>query len=212
MASRIIHLAIAKLIADTKPELNTDRFFLGSILPDACRDRSAHYSIYVAERKKKTYDLTFFRKHYGELMLRDALYLGYYLHLLQDILFRRTMYEELQFDPIPDGNVARLHRDYQLTNRFVIQRFGLKPLQVVPDDLSEKPLWLAHSFALEEFLEEMRHDYLDCPQGHTVFFTEETALQYIERSFEACRKELEALNSGTGYFDELQYAWKRHKI
>lgn len=209
MASRIIHLAIAELIADTKPELNTDRFFLGSILPDACRDRSAHYSVYTAGGTKKTHDLTSFRAQYGERLRQDALYLGYYLHLVQDILFRKIMYEELRFDSRPAGNVERLHLDYRLTNGFVVRRYNIKTIPAVPADLTEQPLWQAHSFALQEFLEEMKIDFLEPPEGSTVYFTEEIALQFIERAGAVCRKELEAVRSGEGYFDERRFAWKR---
>ena len=210
MASRIIHLAIAGQIADLHPDLDTNRFYLGSVLPDACGDKSAHYSKYVANGTKKTHDLTRFRKEFGDRLPQDELYVGCYLHLVQDILFRQTMYEELHFDSRPAGNVARLHLDYHLTNRYVIQRYGVKVIPFAPADLEQEPLWKAHAFFLRDFLEEMKQDYLDCPEGSTVFFTEEIADQFIERALKACLTELEALRSGEGYFDEVRFAWKRH--
>lgn len=211
MASRIIHLAIAKGLTQTHPDLDTERFYLGSVLPDACRDKSAHYSIFVADGSKKTHDLTFFRRQYGRLLDRDPLYLGFYLHLIQDILFRNVMYGELRFDSRPAGNVERLHLDYKLTNRYVIQRYGLEPISAVPAELWAEPLLQAHPFLLGAFLEELRQDFLDCPAGTTVFFTETIADQVIARCLEACRRELEAVRRGEGYFDEVRFAWRRHE-
>ena len=52
-----------------------------------------------------------FRHEFHALLYQeqDALYFGYYLHLIQDLIFRRLMYEDYHWNPVPDGNVLRLH-------------------------------------------------------------------------------------------------------
>ena len=51
MASRILHLAAAKLILDEHPAADEKRFRLGSILPDAGERVSAHFRV-TAERRR----------------------------------------------------------------------------------------------------------------------------------------------------------------
>ena len=209
MASRIIHLAIAGLILEKHPLPEPDRFYLGSVLPDACADKSAHYKKYLANGSRKTHDLTGFREKYGDRLLTDSLYLGYYLHLLEDVVFRYDMYEILRFDPTPT-DVERLHLDYQLTNRYVIRRYGVSDRLTVPDGIEAEPLFREWAFALPAFLEELHRDFRDRPQGKTVFFTEEIADRVISRSAEAALREIDALHVGTGYFDEVRWSWARH--
>ena len=210
MASRVIHLAIAKGLAAEDPRLDANRFYLGSVLPDACRDKSAHYSVYVADGARKTHNLTLFRRQYGALLQADSLYLGYYFHLIQDILFRYIMYEELHFDSRPAGNVERLHLDYKLTNRYVMEKYGVDFVPTLPAGLFEEPLLQAYDFFPSSFLEELRGDYQDRPAGNTVFFSEQIADQVITRSLVVCREELKAVRRGAGYLDEVRYSWERH--
>ena len=87
MASSIIHLAIAEELMKRRSFISAERLRFGVVLPDAgdgARSRS-HLRIQIDERGRKTYDLERFRAMYGARMQRDELYLGYYLHLIQDI-------------------------------------------------------------------------------------------------------------------------------
>ena len=52
-------------------------------------------------------------------MKKDDLYLGYYLHLIQDMLYRRVMYGEHGWNSSVPGNVEKLHRDYEILNEYV---------------------------------------------------------------------------------------------
>ncbi|MBQ1678123.1 MAG: hypothetical protein II062_01140, partial [Oscillospiraceae bacterium] len=78
MSSRIVHLAIAGEINKIHPLPEPERFSLGSILPDACPDKKAHYRKLLAEGTRRTLDLSGFRGLYGDRLLSDSLYLGYY--------------------------------------------------------------------------------------------------------------------------------------
>ena len=211
MASRIIHLAIAHEIIRAHPLPEPERFFLGSILPDACPDKQAHYKKLLDGGARKTHNLTGFRVAWGERLRTDTLYLGYYLHLLQDVLYRYEMFEVIDFDPRPAENIPRLHLDYQRTNRYVIDKYGLTNQIRVPTGLEAEPLWREWNFVLDPFLEELAQDYIASPKGKTKFFTEALADSLISRSVRACLQELEALDRGAGYFDEDSFSWKKRR-
>lgn len=210
MASRIIHLAIANEVMKAHPLPEPERFLFGSILPDACADKEAHYKKFLPDGVRKTHDLTGFRRLYGDRLQADTLYLGYYLHLLQDVLYRYEMFEVVGFDPNPPENIPRLHQDFTLTNRYVIDRYGLTNTVRIPKGLEAEPLWRAWPFTPEPFLSELAQDFAAAPEGQTVFFTEAQADTIIHRSVALCLRELEALKHGTGFFDEVRFAWKRH--
>lgn len=208
MSSRIVHLAIAGEINKIHPLPEPERFSLGSILPDACPDKKAHYRKLLAEGTRRTLDLSGFRGLYGDRLLSDSLYLGYYLHLLQDILFRNEIYEVVGFDPRPAGNIPQLHLDYRLTNRYVINKYGLTNQVRVPAGLEAEPLWQEWQFALTPFLEELARDFRDTPRGAPIYFTEAVADRLIHRSVRLCLQELEALRNETGFFDEERSSWR----
>ena len=208
MASRIIHLAVAGEVIRAHPLPEPNRFFLGSVLPDACADKQAHYNKLLEDGTKKPHDLTGFRQRYGSRLGTDSLYLGYYLHLLQDVLYRYEMFEVVGFDPRPPENIPQLHVDYQLTNRYVIDRYGLTDRIRIPEGLEAEPLWKECRFTLEPFLHELAQDFHAAPHGRTRHFTEAIADELIRRSAAICLAELDALQAGTGFFDENRFAWK----
>ncbi len=51
--------------------------------------------------------LNFTGKNTGEQMKTDELYLGYYLHLIQDIFYRRYVYSEHHFN----SSIQRMLKD-----------------------------------------------------------------------------------------------------
>ena len=58
-------------------------------------------------------------------MREDDFYLGYYLHLVQDVLYRRFVYDKYHWNPMIPGNVERLHRDYAIVNGYIIKKYNL---------------------------------------------------------------------------------------
>ena len=39
------------------------------------------------------------------------------MHLVQDILFPHFVYDDYKWNPVPGGNIERLHKDYGLINK-----------------------------------------------------------------------------------------------
>lgn len=104
MASSMIHLAITKGLTEERETKALERLFLGSILPDGAVSGNSHLKKCLTDNDF-TYDLEFFRTRFGEQMQKDPLYLGYYLHLVQDLFFRNFIYGEYHFDSSIPGNV-----------------------------------------------------------------------------------------------------------
>ena len=92
MASRILHLIVAKEIIKQIKIKDENRFKFGMILPDAYNGdidkASSHMKIVICDGRKKTYDLTQFKREFAKEIYENDLYLGYYLHLLQDMIYR----------------------------------------------------------------------------------------------------------------------------
>lgn len=216
MASRIIHLAITNELIKKYPIKEPNHLKLGSVLPDACAPgrttEDSHLKIKLCGATKKTYNLTWYREKFGQKMLEDDLYLGYYLHLIQDILFRYFMYELHHWDSKTPGNVDRLHNDYALINTYVVRQYQLTDDVVVPADFEKEAIYEIYPFDTENFIAEMKGDFLPYCQGELFFFTEELADAFIRMAVDECSRELEALWAGKAGLDEYLGAWKNKPV
>ena len=209
MASRIIHLAITDCISKKYGYRDINRLELGSILPDAATSGNSHLKISISDGTKKTYDLTSFRSGFLAEMLRDDLYLGYYLHLIQDLYFRDFVYNRYHWNPSPPGNVERLHHDYAMINQYVVQKYALSNAVTVPVSFNKEPLNKLGFFSVYEFLADMKADFQSCPAGMTFFFTEEMADEFIAYACGKCEQEIYSLFHGLDCLDERTLAWQR---
>ena len=215
MASRIVHLAIAANLCGTAAPKDPARFLYGSLLPDAAASEIAenkitHYPVYTEDGKRKAFGLTVFREKFWDELNKDALYLGYYLHLLQDILHRGMM-RERTFDVRVPGNVEKLHNDYRVVNAEIIRMYGLT-LPSVPDGLEKEQLLQEFPFDLPHFRSELEEDFRMRPEGKTVFFHAEDAFRLIGEATEICLAEIRALRTGGEHFDEFAHMWSAVKV
>ena len=209
MASRIVHLAITDLISKEYGYKDKNRLELGSVLPDAATSGNSHLKINICDGTKKTYDLTSFRSVFFPKILEDDLYLGYYLHLVQDMYFRNFVYNRYHWNPLPLGNVERLHNDYALINQYVIQKYALSNTIVVPVSFDEEPLNKLGRFSIYEFLAAMKADFQSHLTGTTFFFTKEMADEFIAYACEKCKQEIYSLFHDLDCLDERALAWQR---
>ena len=212
MASRIIHYALAKEILKHYNYKDSNRFYLGSVLPDASKtnNREAHFNKYLDNDTKKTHDLTLFRGLYLDKMLDDDLYLAYYLHLLEDIIFREFMYHKFDFNPYEKGYISTLHNDYHILNKYFIDKYNLEFEIEIPNNIYEEELIKAYEFNIEEFLNEMKEDFKDNINEEAKFFTKEKADKFFNKCLEICLKEIDAIFINHKYLNEDDYKWIRH--
>jgi len=210
MASRVLHLAVLEELMKQIPIKDKNRFRLGGILPDAYNPvvpkSDSHLKYYVCGKSKKTYDLDGYLSMFSDKM-DDDLYKGYYLHLIQDLVFREMLYGKYKWNPTIQGNVEKLHNDYRLINSYVIKKYGVKnDIQLIPDLENEK-IYAIYSFEAEAFLNDMTRDFQDATEGELFFFTETMADEFVAIATENCKKELQELKEGKHYVDVYERAW-----
>ncbi len=212
MASRIMHYAIAKRIAQSCKVENFNRLLFGELLPDAYSGGKgtfdSHLKISVCGGSKKTCDLDKFRALFSRELREDDLYRGYYLHLVQDLCFRDFVYNKHGWNPLIPGNVERLHRDYALANRHIIETYELENKLFVPENFSEEVIHGLYPFDIEQLAKDFDTDFKPMQNGDYFFFTEGMADEFIEMACEHSVKELEALDQNKAYTDMYQAAWK----
>lgn len=211
MASTIMHLAVGARMQKQFDILDEDRFRLGVILPDTrCRKHDFQYNSHfktVDEDGKKTYDLNLFYSMFGDKLMVDSLYLGYYMHLVQDLVFREQIYKEYRWNSRVPGNIERLHNDYALSNPYVIGAWNLSSILPVPKDFRQEALDQIFGFEAEQMIEATAQMFLPHGKGEVFFYTEKMADEYIDRAFAVCCHEYEALRTGGSRIRQEEYAW-----
>lgn len=209
MASGIVHLAITEKVCGSYTCKDRKRLDFGIVLPDFSGDRQmAHCREVVWGRNKRTYDLNGFRIRFGERLFRDDLYLGYYLHLVQDVVYRHFVYDRYHWNPLIPGNVERLHNDYAIQNRYVRERYALSDDLVIPEGFAGEEINRIAEFYPDGLLEAMAGYFRNDGEGEIFFFTKEMTDEYIAEAAETCIRELEALKNGTSVMDSYDLAWE----
>ena len=207
MASSIIHYAITCELIKRRQFNNPDRLKLGSILVDAGYNGNSHMKISVAGGHKKTYDLDGYKSTYGGLMKSDDLYLGYYLHLIQDIIYRHFVYDKYHWNPLIPGNVEKLHRDYAIGNFYVTQKYNLKNEVTIPVDFDKEPINQICSFDFDGLVQNMNSYFVPIEDDDIFFFTKEMTDEYIAEAVEYCLEELDNLDEQRDGADSYLLAW-----
>ncbi len=212
MASRSIHLAVTNQIAEKIEVKDINRLKLGAILPDAYAENwtthDSHLKIMFSDGEMITYDLSKYLGLFRDKLQSDDLYLGYYLHLIQDMVYRDFVYHKYHWNPTILGNVERLHKDYSIINSYVIKQYHLQNDIVVPDDIEQESIFDLYPFGIYHLMEELQADFVEEVTGDIFFFTEEMADLFIRQATDLCLKEIESLYHGGRYIDEFRWAWK----
>ncbi|RKJ39590.1 hypothetical protein D7X94_11535 [Acutalibacter sp. 1XD8-33] len=217
MASRIMHLLLARELLKTREFAQPEAFLFGSLLPDAPRSETAgkgnRASHFLADRDPlRTYDLEAFRRLYGDRLREEGLYLGYYLHLVQDSVYRRFQHGKWRWGRLSEEEFHILYRDYSRLNGQFIRRYGLKNTVKLPENGEKEDVCLRFSLRPGELLEQMEEDFRREEPGEPEepgFLTWEMAQEFVEEAFQVCQKELSALSGGGPLLDPWSLAWNR---
>ena len=213
MAQRTIHALLGELILKEEPVEHEERFLLGCILPDAYAERESREVTHFMDQSipgMRYFDFDAFRERFADRM-DDALYRGYYLHLVQDNCYRRFFRARLglRIDPNKPVQVAALHRDYRILNAGVVARFGLRYRVERPADFEKEPLNALADFVLDEFLAEYARDFTISETGELRYLTMALLDEYIAGCLPLCVEELRALKRGERYLCARDMAWTR---
>ena len=175
MASSIVHLAITNELTKKIVFKDPAGLKFGAVVVDAGvggnQFGNTHMKVFVEDGKKKTYDLDRYREMFGERMLTDDLYMGYYLHLVQDSLYRHYVYDIHHWNPRIPGNVERLHKDYEILNRYIIDKYRLINDLTVPEGFEKEDINRLGDFDTDELLRNMNKFFSPVDEEPFFFFT-----------------------------------------
>lgn len=205
-----MHLAVAQALAAAEPPEDPARFLLGCLLPDAYGEAGRLRPVTHFRRQegsKAWFDLETFRTRYAEEIRADDLWLGYYLHLLQDTLYRPMVLQIAAWDPRDAGQLERMHADYRGLNAYVARTRRLKPCLTLPKAPAAESVNAIYPFAWEQLAEDLAGDFACGPSRDFTYLTPAFADRFIDRAAEACAAELRALRAGGPLTDPRPYAW-----
>ena len=213
MAQRTIHYLIGEELIGMGVR-DVDRFRVGNLLPDAIEDLVfrdlTHYQReeMVGGESKRFSDFERFRREFAPLVETDGLYLGYYMHLVEDACYRMFWKKVgLQERQMTREKVAVLHNDYHLLNAYIVRSRGLRDEIVFPENFDREPVKRIYPFLLKDFLDEMRGDFSENPQGTTRYMTEALLEDYLVGAMPVCREALRRILSGGEPMDPRDLTW-----
>ena len=206
MGSRLMHTAIALQIMEQVPVRERERFLFGSVLPDGAVSGNSHFRIYHSPGRQ-TFDLKGFRERYRTELLADDLVLGYYLHLIQDMLLRKYLQEHMLWKS-SRHSAKMLHKDYRKLNGYLTEQYDLRSRA---DELKVQQtdgLFEGIVFDSSQMIQNIRTDLSAEASGKAGFFTKEHAREYIAYAAGMCAAELRALEEGSSVIDALDISWE----
>lgn len=209
MASTIMHLAIAYEIINQIQVDDNNRFYVGSILPDAATNSNSHYRIRIHNNKKSIMDTNAFYQQFKDKIPFDGLYLGYYFHLMEDVLFRNVLYYDLNFLKYRGAPnfVEELHMDYWILNCYLVYKYRLVNNLTMPKQFEKERLNTAAEFDLESFLSNSSRQFTVDTKKETKHFSQKSADNYIKECAKICLSEYNSLKQGKVSFRPENYAW-----
>ena len=214
MASRVIHLAVAAELAGANDIGDTERFFFGHVLPDMvmgeyevrlpAKQKTHFYTLLQSGRK--TYDFYRFYEEYKD-RLDDMLYLGYYVHLIEDNIFRQYLYYRVGLLKRRGERelLDEIYEDYHLLNPILREKYGIK-LPAVPKGLEGEEIFKRFDFTVDEWLDDMKGDLTERPEGELKHFTQELIGEFIAECTDVITKELKANEQGRHYLTLDDYS------
>ena len=212
MAQRTIHYVLGELLLRECPERDRKRFLLGSILPDAYSAREERKLAHFTDRSTPGlmfFDFDAFRQRFGGQMAADDLYLGYYMHLVEDNYYRLFFRERVGvgIDGMAPETVERLHRDYTLLNAYIVENYGIRNEIERPPDFESEPINAIARFDLDRFLTDFAEDFTRQTEGKTRYLTEPMLDEFLERHLPLLLRELRAVRAGGRGLIARDMAW-----
>ena len=209
MAQRTIHYLFGELLSKQIELKDKKRFLLGSVIPDAYEDvKFIDVTHYKVRGEEGTY-LNFhkFLNDYYQQIQQDDLYLGYYMHLVEDAVYRKFFYNEHSKMPKSKEDVKRLHMDYHMLNKYIVDKHKLKNELVQMETSYQNEFSQIGEFRVEGFLKEFEQDFLEDISGETFYITEAMVDEFVERYFPIVIKELESVRNGKSSLVMKEYTW-----
>lgn len=211
MAQRTIHYLFGELFSQQIEIKDKQRFLLGNVLPDAYANGSDRDKThYIVKTDTQVYfDFSKFRDEYDVLIRSDDLYLGYYMHLVEDAFYRQFLYSDRVIRPRNPEEVTMLHNDYHILNSHIVNQYQLQNTLIYPIDIKSETINNIAEFRVGEFLQDMSCDFADQATGTTRLLTEDLLDEFIEEYVSLGLQELQRVRSGSTLLRPIDFAWKR---
>lgn len=208
-----MHYAITQRLSQRHSWKDPASLTFGALLPDAVppaqRSRASHF---VASREdRRTYDVGEFRRLFGSRLEEEGLYLGYYLHLVQDSAYRQFLYCQYDLHCNTPAQFEQLYRDYSILNRYLIEKDGLAPVTACPEGIADAEICKQFGLEPKLLLADLNGDFTRDTQGEAEVFTREMADEYMEYAQKLCETELAALEQGRPLLDPWALAWNTRR-
>lgn len=212
MAQRIIHYLFGEMISKQVELADKKRFLLGSIMPDAievCDKDKSHFK--VRTDTLVYLDLDAYRNQYFDLMQKDDLYLGYYMHLVEDAFYRVFVYQDRFTMPRTLEEVTFLHNDYHILNAYIVGKYDIHNILEKDTVLNHEPIGGIKNFLIRESINKLADEFTEQTQGATVFLTERMLDEFIETYVPLAIEEVKHLKNGTSILRTSEYTWAKRR-
>ena len=152
-----------------------------------------------------------FRHQYTYLLQKDELYLGYYMHLVEDAFYRAFIYRDGVVMPRTKEEVTLLHNDYHILNSYIVEKYGIR--YIFPDKvcLENEPIYAIADFNINGFLAEMAGDFAEQTNGDPIFLTRRMLDAFTETYIPPAVEEIRKIKSGRSALKATDYAWQRNR-
>ena len=178
-------------------------------MPDAYKELKDRDKTHFAHRTDGTYfDFNLFREKFGRQMNEDDLYLGYYMHLVEDVLYRQFIHRDQFRVPSSSEEVLILHHDYHILNSYIVSKYNCQNILQDKINLDSEKIMEITEFRMDGFLDDLAGDFSEKIQGETVFITEKMLDQFIEEYVPIMLEELRAVKNGSTNLVAIDYKWK----
>lgn len=209
MAQRTIHYLFGEIFSKEVELKDKHRFLLGSVLPDAyadvCDRDKTHFK--VKWENKSYLDFRAFRNQFQNFICKDDLYLGYYMHLVEDAFYRQFFYNEHCKMPRSKEDVIRLHKDYHILNAYIVKKYDMKNELLGEVNIENESFFDIASFRVNEFLEEMAEDFTEEITGDTYYIAEDMVDEFIQKYVPLALAELRNIQKGVSLLRPEDYTW-----
>ena len=211
MAQRTVHYVFGQILAERCGVGDLPRFLFGSLLPDALAekdDRNASHFAYHGADGTRYYQFDRFRRDFADRM-GDPLYLGYYMHLVEDNFYREFCHGVYQFYFIKPEAVRALHRDYHLLNPYLRDKFMLTNRLAPITGFEREAIALVARFDPAGLLRDLTEDLTERPAGAFTYLSPQMMDEFIEGYLPAAEAELRAVLRGESCLRAANFAWTK---
>ncbi len=213
MAQRTIHYLFADKLSEQIELKDKVRFLTGSIMPDANMNK---WDRDVTHFKVKTdteiyFDFDVYREKFKDLIFEDDLYLGYYMHLVEDAFYRQFIYCGRFTMPTKQEEVTILHNDYHILNAYIVEKYKLTNKLVDYFNMEKESINQIAKFDINGFIADMSNDFTEQVTGKTNFFTEAMVDEFMSKYLPIGLQELENIQNGKFGLKAKDFSWLRNR-